>query len=104
MFACITPALVIGAFAERLKFKAFTDFIVLWATLVYAPIAHWVWGWLKEMGALDFAEGAVVHVNAGLAALAAAILVGRHRGYSMVPMIPHNLTYIVLSTALLWFG
>jgi len=107
MFAIITPALIVGAFAERMKFSAFLIFIVLWATFVYDPIAHWVWGdggWLKARGALDFAGGTVVHINAGIAALAAAIATGRRRGYDNVPTPPHNLPFTVLGAGLLWFG
>lgn len=107
MFAVITPALIIGAFAERMKFSAFLLFTVLWATLVYDPVAHWVWGiggWLKNLGALDFAGGTVVHVNAGIAALATALFIGKRRGYNHKPIPPHNLPHTVLGTALLWFG
>lgn len=107
MFAIITPALIIGAFAERMKFSAFLIFIILWSTFVYDPIAHWVWGvggWLKDLGALDFAGGTVVHVNAGIAALVTALMIGRRRGYNHKPIPPHNLPHTVLGTALLWFG
>ncbi len=107
MFAVITPALIIGAFAERMKFSAFLLFTLLWATFVYDPIAHWVWGvggWLKGLGALDFAGGTVVHINAGMAALAAALLLGKRKGYDNKPIPPHNLPHTVLGTALLWFG
>jgi len=107
MFAIITPALITGAFAERLKFSTFLVFMILWATLVYCPVAHWVWGdggWLKGLGALDFAGGTVVHINAGIAALAAALVVGPRRGYGAEPMIPHNLGLTVLGAGLLWFG
>jgi Amt family ammonium transporter len=107
MFAVITPALIIGAFAERMKFSGFLLFIVLWATFVYDPVCHWVWGvggWLKELGALDFAGGTVVHINAGIAALATAIFIGRRKGYNNKPVPPHNLPFTVLGTALLWFG
>jgi Amt family ammonium transporter len=106
MFAVITPALVIGAFAERMKFSAFLVFSVLWATIVYDPMAHWVWGVggiLREFGALDFAGGTVVHINAGMAALAAALVIGKRKGYpDMSP--PHNLPFAILGAALLWFG
>ena len=107
MFAIITPALITGAFAERMKFSSFVVFIVLWVTLVYAPIAHWVWagdGWLLNLGALDFAGGTVVHINSGVAALAAALIFGRRLGFGSVPMEPHNVPLIVLGAALLWFG
>jgi ammonium transporter, Amt family len=107
MFAIITPALIIGAFAERMKFSAFLLFTVLWATFVYDPIAHWVWGiggWLRDLGALDFAGGTVVHINAGVAALTMAILLGKRKGYNHKPIPPHNLPHTVLGTALLWFG
>ena len=107
MFAIITPALISGAFAERAKFSTFLVFIVLWSTLVYSPVAHWVWandGWLRELGALDFAGGTVVHINAGVAALVAALLFGRRIGFGREPMEPHDITYVVLGAALLWFG
>jgi Amt family ammonium transporter len=106
MFAIITPALIIGAFAERMKFSAFLLFSILWATIVYDPMAHWVWGaggFLKELGALDFAGGIVVHVSAGTGALAAALVVGRRRGYPDISP-PHNLPFAILGAALLWFG
>jgi Amt family ammonium transporter len=106
MFAVITPALIIGAFAERMKFSAYLVFTVLWATIVYDPLAHWVWGeggFLREYGALDFAGGTVVHISAGMAALAAALVVGRRRGYPDTG-VPHNLAFVVLGAALLWFG
>ena len=107
MFAIITPALITGAWAERFKFSSFLVFIVLWATLVYDPVAHWVWGdggWLKNLGALDFAGGTVVHVNAGIAALAAALVMGKREGYGKEAFIPHNLPMTVLGAGLLWFG
>jgi Amt family ammonium transporter len=108
MFAIITPALITGAFAERLKFSAFLVFMVLWFTLVYCPVAHWVWGdggWLKNLGALDFAGGTVVHINAGIAALAAALVVGKRQGYgNHTTFIPHNLPMTILGAGLLWFG
>jgi Amt family ammonium transporter len=107
MFAVITPALITGAFAERFKFKSYLLFLVLWATFVYDPLAHWVWGvggWIRNMGALDFAGGLVVHISSGVAALAAAIVVGKRRGYGTDPMPPHNLTMTLLGAALLWFG
>jgi len=107
MFAVITPALIAGAFAERFKFKTFLVFLVLWSTLVYDPIAHWVWGvggWIRELGALDFAGGLVVHISSGVAALAAALVVGKRRGYGEEPMPPHNLTMTLLGAGILWFG
>jgi Amt family ammonium transporter len=107
MFAVITPALIIGAFAERMRFSAFCIFSILWATLIYDPVAHWVWGmggFLRNMGALDFAGGTVVHINAGMAALAAAIFLGRRQGYPDGISPPHNLPFAVLGAALLWFG
>ncbi|MBP1731670.1 MAG: ammonia channel protein [Deltaproteobacteria bacterium] len=107
MFAIITPALIIGAFAERMKFSAFLLFTILWATFIYDPVAHWVWGiggWLKELGALDFAGGTVIHVNAGIAALATALFIGKRKGYPHKAVPPHNLPHTVLGTALLWFG
>jgi Amt family ammonium transporter len=106
MFAIITPALIVGAFAERMKFSAFLVFAVLWATVVYDPVAHWVWGvggMLRELGALDFAGGTVVHINAGMAALAAALVIGKRKGYPDVSP-PHNLPFAILGAALLWFG
>ncbi|MDP3015744.1 MAG: ammonium transporter, partial [Deltaproteobacteria bacterium] len=107
MFAVITPALITGAFAERFKFKTYLVFLVLWATFVYNPLAHWVWGvggWIKELGALDFAGGLVVHISSGIAALAATLVVGKRKGYGEEPMPPHNLTMTLLGAALLWFG
>ena len=107
MFAIITPALIIGAFAERMKFSAFLIFTVLWATLVYDPLAHWVWGtggWLRDLGALDFAGGIVVHVSSGISALTLAIMLGKRCGYAQQPFRPHNLPFTVLGAALLWFG
>lgn len=116
MFAVITPALITGAFAERAKFSTFCVFMILWATLVYDPVAHWVWGaggWLGlvpeangEVGlkALDFAGGTVVHINAGIAALVAAVLYGRRHGYGREPMEPHDITMVVVGASLLWFG
>jgi Amt family ammonium transporter len=107
MFAIITPALITGAWAERFKFKSFLIFIVLWATLVYDPVAHWVWGdggWLKGLGALDFAGGTVVHINAGVAALAAVLVMGKREGYGREAFIPHNLPMTVLGAGILWFG
>ncbi|MGH7811972.1 MAG: ammonium transporter [Candidatus Binatia bacterium] len=107
MFAIITPALITGAFAERIKFSTFLVFIVLWATIVYDPLAHWVWGvkgWLREMGALDFAGGTVVHISSGASALVAAIMFGRRIGYGQEAMPPHNLPFSVIGAGLLWVG
>jgi len=106
MFAIITPALITGAFAERMKFPAFVIFIVAWVTIVYAPVAHWVWGggWLGELGALDYAGGTVVHINSGVAALAAALIFGRRLGFGRESMEPHNVPFVVLGAGLLWFG
>src|SRR5512137_2300547 len=107
MFAVITPALIIGAFAERMKFSAFLLFSVLWATFVYDPVAHWLWGiggWLRNLGALDFAGGTVVHINAGIAALVTALVIGKRKGYDSNIPAPHNLPFVVLGTGLLWFG
>jgi ammonium transporter, Amt family len=105
-FAVITPALMSGAVADRLKFKAWALIIPLWAILVYSPVAHWVFagGWLADLGALDFAGGAVVHMNAGAGALAIVLLLGRRRGWPNEPMPPHNLTMTMLGTGILWFG
>lgn len=107
MFAVITPALITGAFAERMKFTGYLLFTAIWLLFVYAPVAHWVWapgGWIRELGALDFAGGTVVHINAGIAALAAAIVVGKRRGFGKDAILPHNLTMTVLGTGILWFG
>lgn len=107
MFAVITPALITGAFAERFKFKTYIVFLVVWVTIVYAPLAHWVWGvggWIRNLGALDFAGGLVVHISSGVSALAAALIVGKRRGLGVEPMPPHNLTMTFLGAALLWFG
>ena len=107
MFAVITPALITGAIAERFKFKTYLVFLILWATFVYDPLAHWVWGtggWIRNLGALDFAGGLVVHISSGIAALAATLVVGKRRGYGKEPMPPHNLTMTLLGAALLWFG
>ena len=107
MFAVITPALISGAFAERMKFSAYLAFTLLWATLVYDPVAHWVWGpggWIKELGALDFAGGLVVHIISGVAALCCVLVMGKRRGHGTEEMHPHNLTMTAIGTALLWFG
>ena len=107
MFAIITPALISGAIAERMKFSAYVVFVLLWSTLVYDPVAHWVWGtggWLKTMGALDFAGGMVVHLTSGASALVAALMVGARKNYLKESMAPHNLPMTVLGAGLLWFG
>jgi ammonium transporter, Amt family len=107
MFAVITPALITGAFAERKRFKAFVVFTLLWATFVYDPIAHWVWGtggWLRVLGTLDFAGGTVVHISSGASALIAAIVMGKRKGFGKDAMDPHDLTMVVLGAAMLWFG
>jgi Amt family ammonium transporter len=107
MFAVITPALISGAFAERKRFKAFIIFSGLWLLLVYAPVAHWVWavgGWIRGLGALDFAGGTVVHITSGISALVCALVLGKRVGYGSEPMEPHNATYTILGTAFLWFG
>jgi len=107
MFAVITPALILGAFAERMRFSAFCLFILLWSTFVYDPVAHWVWGtggFLRNMGALDFAGGTVVHINAGVGALVAALVLGRRHGYPHNVSPPHSLPFAVLGAGLLWFG
>src|SRR3954469_22443052 len=105
-FAIITAALISGSLVERMRFSAYVLFISIWGIVVYAPIAHWVWGggWLAQMGALDFAGGTVVHVNAGTAALVTAIVVGPRRGYPNVLMLPHNVPFTILGAGLLWFG
>jgi Amt family ammonium transporter len=106
MFAVITPALITGAFAERKRFKAFVIFTLLWATFVYDPVAHWVWGggWLGQLGALDFAGGTVVHITSGVSALVAALVLGRRVGYGRDALEPHDATMTVLGASLLWFG
>ncbi len=107
MFAVITPALIIGAYAERIKFRGFLIFSVLWAIFVYNPVAHWVWsadGWLFKLGALDFAGGTVVHINAGIAALVMTLMIGSRRNYNNHPTAPHNIPLVVIGAALLWFG
>ena len=105
-FAVITPALMVGAFAERMKFSAMMVFMALWLTVVYTPVAHWVWGggFLGEMGVLDFAGGIVVHINAGIAALVLCILLGKRRGYPDTPMAPNSLVLTVVGTSMLWVG
>lgn len=107
-FAIITPALIIGAFAERMKFSAVLLFCCLWSIFVYSPIAHMVWGgegaWFFDMGALDFAGGTVVHINAGIAALVGALMVGKRKGYPTTPMAPHNMTMAVTGAGMLWVG
>ena len=107
MFAIITPALILGSFAERVKFSGFLLFTVMWCTLVYMPMAHWVWGggFLQQMGAIDFAGGTVVHINAGISALVMALMVGRRSGYKPgQPMTPHNVTLVFMGTSFLWLG
>jgi Amt family ammonium transporter len=107
MFAIITPALITGAFAERMRFKAFFIFMILWFTIVYCPVAHWVWGiggWLRNLGALDFAGGTVVHICSGISALCCALVLGKRSGYGREEFKPHNLTMTLIGTALLWFG
>lgn len=106
-FAIITPALITGAFAERMKFSALAVFMVLWSVLVYSPVAHWVWeptGWLAAMGALDFAGGTVVHINAGAAGLVCAFMLGKRQGYGREPFFPNNLAYTLIGASLLWVG
>ena len=105
-FAIITPALIVGAFAERMKFSTMMVFMAVWVTLVYAPIAHWVWGggWLGEMGVLDFAGGTVVHINAGVAALVLCIVLGKREGYPSTPMTPNSLVLTVVGASMLWVG
>ncbi len=105
-FAIITPALVVGAFAERMKFSAMMLFSLLWLVIVYIPVCHWVWGdgWLQKMGVMDFAGGTVVHVNAGVAALVAALVLGRRKGFPETAMPPHNLTMTVIGACMLWVG
>ena len=107
MFAIITPALITGSFAERMKFSTLLVFIALWSTLVYSPLAHWVWGsggWLRNLGALDFAGGTVVHISSGVSALAAVLIISKRKGYGKQQFIPHNLPMTVTGTAILWFG
>ena len=107
MFAVITPALITGAFAERISFRGFLVFSILWATFIYDPLAHWVWsvdGWLHQLGALDFAGGTVVHISSGFSALAAVLMIGRRQGYPREAMLPNNLTMTVTGAGLLWVG
>jgi Amt family ammonium transporter len=106
MFAAITPALITGAFAERMKFKTFLAFGLLWATFIYDPLAHWVWGggWIGKLGALDFAGGTVVHISSGVSALVCAMVIGKRRGFPTEYMAPHNLPFTVTGAALLWVG
>jgi len=107
MFAVITPGLILGAFAERIKFKGFLVFSVLWAIIIYNPIAHWVWsadGWLYKLGALDFAGGTVVHINAGIAAIVMALLLGKRHDYQGHAIPPHNIPHVFIGASLLWFG
>ncbi len=107
VFAIITPAIIAGSVAERMRFPAYLIFIVAWGTFIYDPVAHWVWGvggWLRNLGALDFAGGTVVHIISGVSALVAALVIGKRKGYGTQPMIPHNLPMTVLGAALLWFG
>ncbi|MDO8597627.1 MAG: ammonia channel protein, partial [Sulfuricaulis sp.] len=105
-FAIITPALVVGAFAERMKFSAMMLFSLLWLLIVYVPVCHWVWGdgWLQKLGVMDFAGGTVVHINAGVAALVAALVLGKRKGFPETAMPPHNLTMTVIGACMLWVG
>jgi Amt family ammonium transporter len=105
-FAIITPVLIIGAFAERMKLSAMIWFMVLWSTFVYSPICHWVWGggWLSDLGVLDFAGGTVVHINSGVAALVCALVMGKRKGFPEAPMAPHNLTMAMIGVCMLWVG
>ncbi len=107
MFAVITPALISGAIVERVRVKAYVLFVALWSLVVYAPVAHWVWapgGWLRGLGALDFAGGTVVHINAAAAALVAAVVLGKRRGLKQPTVLPHNIPFVIMGAALLWFG
>jgi len=106
LFAAFTPALIVGAFAERIRFSALVGFTVAWSLFVYAPLAHWMWGggWLSRLGAVDFAGGTVVHLSAGASALACALVLGRRRGWRTEYMAPHNLPFVLAGTGLLWFG
>ncbi len=105
-FAIITPVLIVGAFAERMKFSAVLWFSALWVILVYAPVCHWVWGggWLSELGFMDFAGGSVVHINAGIAAIVTAVVIGNRKGFPQTPMPPHNMTLVVMGASMLWVG
>ena len=106
-FAIITPALITGAFVERINFSGFLVFSLLWATFIYDPVAHWVWGingWLRNFGALDFAGGTVVHITAGISAVAIALVIGQRKGYKKFPMEPSNIPLTILGAFLLWFG
>ena len=105
-FAIITPTLIVGGFAERIRFSSMLIFSILWSLVVYAPVTHWVWGggWLSDMGLMDFAGGTVVHVNAGVAALVAALVLGRRKGFPESPMPPHNMTMAVTGAGMLWVG
>jgi Amt family ammonium transporter len=106
-FAAITPALIIGAFAERIKFRSLLIFIIAWSTFIYSPVAHWVWGaggWLHQMGALDFAGGTVVHMTAGFTALAASLVIGKRKDLGLKEFKPNNIPYVILGASLLWFG
>jgi ammonium transporter, Amt family len=105
-FAIITPALIVGGFAERMKFSAVLWFSAIWLVLVYAPVCHWVWGggWLADKGFMDFAGGAVVHINAGVAAIVAAVVIGNRKGFPEQPMAPHNMTMVVAGAGMLWVG
>jgi ammonium transporter, Amt family len=107
MFAVITPALIIGAFAERIKFKGFLMFSILWAIIIYNPVAHWIWssdGWLYKMGVLDFAGGIVVHLTAGVSALVMALMIGKRRYYKNIPTQPHNIPFVAIGAGMLWVG
>ena len=107
MFAIITPALISGAIVERMRFRAYVAFLILWATFVYDPLAHWVWGaggWLQKLGALDFAGGTVVHISAGVSALVAARMLGPRKDFKRAPIVPHNVPLVLLGAGLLWFG
>ena len=107
MFAVITPALISGAIVERMRFRAYIAFLVLWSTVVYVPLAHWVWGaggWLQKLGALDFAGGTVVHISAGVSAFVAARMLGPRQGFRRTPLVPHNVPLVLLGAGLLWFG